>query len=146
MNSIATVAWGSLAGPESLYGSVLTLQPSGVVHLVNHLMPAGTTIQEWYSSTDYQATRDTPELPLLHGGAGYRITPAIVSVPEGTVLVEVRFFDRYRDVMRTEVLYAPDYEFSYPPHCYSYAIRLVNGGCDELHFTSLTLQEVRADG
>ena len=143
---IETVGWGSPNGQASLYGSALTVQPSGAAHLVNHLMPGGTTIQEWYSLTDYQALRDTPVLPLLHHGKTYRIVPGVVAVPEGTFIVEVRYFDRFNELVRSDVLYPPQYEFEYPSDCHSYTIRLVNGGCDELRFTSLTLLEVEGDG
>lgn len=145
-NEIAIVGWGSPNSQASLYGSALTLEPSGAAHLVNRLMPSGTTIQEWYSFTDYQSVRDTPVLPLLHHGQTYRIVPQVVSVPEETFIVEVRYFDRWGDLVRTDVLYPPAYEFEYPANCHSYTVRLVNGGCDELRFTSLTLLEVATDG
>jgi accessory secretory protein Asp3 len=143
---ITTVGWGSPNSQASLYGSALTVEASGAAHLVNHLMPGGTTIQEWYSFTDYQSMRDTPVLPLLHHGKTYRIVPQVVSVPEDTFIVEVRYFDRFNELVRTDVLYPPDYEFEYPADCHCYTIRLVSGGCDELRFTSLTLLEVGADG
>ncbi|HEY3736397.1 MAG TPA: accessory Sec system protein Asp3 [Jatrophihabitans sp.] len=145
-NEIETVGWGSPNSQASLYGSALTVETSGAAHLVNHLMPGGTTIQEWYSFTDYQSMRDTPVLPLLHHGKTYRLVPRVVSVPEDTFIVEVRYFDRFDELVRTDVLYPPEYEFEYPVECHYYTIRLVNGGCDELRFTSLTLLEVGADG
>jgi len=140
------VGWGSPNSQASLYGSALTMESSGAVHLVNHLMPAGTTIQEWYSFTEYESARDTPVLPLLHHGKRYRLVLEVVSVPEGTFIVEVRYFDRFMELLRTNVLYPPEYEFGYPEDCHHYTIRLVNGGCDELRFTSLTVLEVGADG
>jgi len=143
---IETVGWGSPNSAASLYGSALTVEASGAAHLVNRLMPSGTTIQEWYSFTDYQAVRDTPVLPLLQHGKTYRIVPRIESVPEDTFIVEVRYFDRFNDLLRAEVLYPPEYEFEYAADCHYYTVRLVNGGCDELRFTSLTLLEVEADG
>lgn len=145
-NEIVTVGWGSPNSPASLYGSALTVEASGAAHLVNRLMPGGTTIQEWYSFTDYQSVRDTPVLPLLHHGQSYRVVPRVVSVPEDTFIVEVRYFDRFNELVRADVLYPPKYEFEYPGDCHYYTIRLVNGGCDELRFTSLTLLEVKGDG
>lgn len=145
-SEIVTVGWGSPNSQASLYGSALTLEPSGGARLVNHLMPAGTTIQEWHSFTDYQSLRDTPALPLLHHGKTYRIAPRIVSVPEDTFIVEVRYFDRFSKLAGADVVYPPEYEFEYPADCHYYTIRLVNGGCDELRFTSLTLLEVEAHG
>jgi accessory Sec system protein Asp3 len=145
-NEIKTVGWGSPNSQASLYGSALTVEASGAARLVNRLMPAGTTIQEWYSSTDYQSVRDTPVLPLLHYGTTYRIVPQVVSVPQDSFIIEVRHFDRFNALLRTDVLYPPEYEFEYPAGCHYYTVRLVNGGCDELRFTSLTLLEVEADG
>src|SRR6202012_4135318 len=76
----------------------------------------------------------------------YRIVARIVSVPEDTFIIEVRYFDRFNELVRTHVLHAPEYEFEYPADCHYYAVRLVNGGCDELRFTSLTLLEAEEDG
>lgn len=147
---IATVRWGSPNSPAALYGSALTVQPSGRVDLVNRLMPGGTTIQEWHSFTDYQSVRDTPVLPLLHHGRTYRLVPRVVSVPADTYLFEVRFFDRFGELLTADVLHAPRHSFTYPAHGHHYTIRLVNAGCDELRFTSLALheeaEEVGADG
>jgi accessory secretory protein Asp3 len=145
-NEIKTVGWGSPNSQASLYGSALRLGASGAARLVNHLMPGGTTIQEWYSFTDYQSVRETPVLPLLHHGKTYRIALRVRSVPEDTFIVEVRYFDRFNELVRTDVLHPPEYEFEYPPDCHYYTIRLVNGGCDELRFRSMTLLEVVADG
>ena len=145
-SEIVTVGWGSPNSRASLYGSALTVDPSGAAELVNHLMPGGTTIQEWYSFTDYQSVRETPVLPLLHHGKTYRVVPRVVSVPEDTFIVEVQYFDRFNEPVRTDVLYPPDYEFEYGADCHYYTIRLVNGGCDEIRFTSLTLLEVEAIG
>jgi len=143
---IMTVGWGSPNSQAALYGSALTVEASGAAHLVNHLMPGGTTIQEWYSFTDYQSVRQTPALPLLHHGKTYRIVPRIMSVPEDTFILEVQYFNRFHEVVSISVLYPPEYEFDYPPGCHNYTIRLVNGGCDELRFTSLTLLEAGGDG
>ena len=141
-SEIATVRWGSPDSRAALYGTALTVKASGDVHLVNRLMPSGTTIQEWYSFTDYQSVRDTPTLPLLHPGKTYRLDPAISTSPPGTALFDVRYFDRFDDLLRTEVLYPPSYLFEYPAGCHHYTIRLLNGGCDQLVFRSFTLLEV----
>ena len=143
---IATVRWGSPNSGASLYGTALTLKPSGEIRLVNHLMPSGTTIQEWYSFTDYQSVRDTPTLPLLHHGKKYRVHPQIESTPPDSVIFDVRYFDRFNDLVRAEVLYPPSYSFEYPDGCDHYTIRLVNGGCDQLRFTSFMLVELGDDG
>lgn len=142
---IATVRWGSPNSQASLYGTALTVRASGEVHLANHLMPSGTTIQEWYSFTDYQSVRDTPALPLLHHGKTYRVDPAIESNPPDSVIFDVRYFDRFDDLVRTDVLHPPSYSFEYPAECHHYTIRLVNGGCDELRFSSFRLLEMVDD-
>lgn len=143
---IVTVGWGHLNSQAALYGTALTLRASGAVELVNHLMPSGTTIQEWYSFTDYQSIRDAPELPLLHHGRKYRIAPELETTPPGSVVFDVRYFDRFDDLVRMDVLHPPSYSFEVPSECHYYTIRLVNGGCDELRFTSFTLLEVDDDG
>ncbi|MCL2466601.1 MAG: accessory Sec system protein Asp3 [Micrococcales bacterium] len=145
-NEVTTVRWGCPDSQMSLYGTALVLAASGEVALVNRLMPAGTTMQEWYSSTDYQAVRESPVLPLLHGGMTYRVVADATSVPAGTFFFEVRFFDRFDTLLSAVVLYPPEHSFGYPPDSHHYTIRLVNAGCDELRFTSLTLLEVEPHG
>jgi len=143
---VATVRWGDPNSRASLYGTALTTDAAGDVHLVNRLMPGGTTLQEWYSFTDYQSVRDTPTLPLLHHGRTYRIEPRVESTPADTLVFEVRFFDRFDGLIAAQPLYPPTYAFEYPVDAHHYTIRLVNAGCDELRFTSLTLLEVDANG
>jgi len=143
---IGTVRWGSPNSPAALYGTALTMAASGEVSVVNRLMPGGTTIQEWHSFTDYQSARDSPVLPLLHRGRTYRLAPRVVSVPADAFLFEVRFFDRFDGLVAAVTLYPPEYSFEYPRDGHHYTIRLVNAGCDELRFTSLTLLEVDGDG
>lgn len=141
LREIATVRWGSLNSPAALYGTALTLDASGEVRLVNRLMPSGTTIQEWYSFTDYQSVRDTPALPLLRAGKTYRVDPAMGSSPPDSVIFEVRYFDRFDELVRADVLYPPSYAFEYPEDCHHYVIRLLNAGCDEFRFTTFRLLE-----
>lgn len=139
---IATVTWGSVNSPASLYGSALTLETSGAVRLVNRLVPSGTTLQEWYSSTDYQAVRDAPALPLLRHGQAYRLDPVLDPDPPDSLIFDVSYFDRFDDLIGVEVLYPPSYGFRYPADCHHYTIRLLNGGCDEFRFSSFALLEV----
>ena len=143
---IATVRWGSPKSQASLYGTALTVKTSGEIQLANHLMPSGTTIQEWYSFTDYQSVRVTPALPLLHHGKRYRIVPEIESVPPDSVIFDVRYFNRFNGLVSADVLYPPSHEFEYPAECHHYTIRLVNAGCDNLRFTSFTLLEAGDHG
>jgi accessory secretory protein Asp3 len=143
---IATVHWGSPNSAASLYGTALTVKAGGEIKLVNHLMPSGTTIQEWYSFTDYTSVRETPALPLLHHGNKYRVDPEIESNPPNSVIFEVRYFDRFNDLVGADVLYPPSYLFEFPRDCHHYTIRLVNAGCDEVSFTSFRLLEVGDDG
>ncbi|MFB9956484.1 accessory Sec system protein Asp3 [Cellulomonas denverensis] len=61
------------------------------------------------------------------------------SAPPDTVIVEIRYFDRFDTVLRTDILHPPEYAFDYPADCRHYTIRLLNGGCDEVWFDSFTL-------
>lgn len=139
---VATVAWGDPNSRASLYGTTLKTDASGEVHLANRLMPSGTILQEWYSFTSYQAVRSAPALPLLHQGKTYRIEPTLTASPAESVNFDVQYFDRFGSLLRTEVLYPPEYSFAYPRQCHHYTIRLLNAGCDELSFTSFSLREV----
>ena len=146
LGEVATVRWGSLNSRDSLYGSALTLRATGEIELVNGLMPSGTTLQEWYSYTDYQAVRGAPSLPLLHHGKTYRLDAVLESTPADSVIFDVRYFDRFNDLLRTDVLYPPSYSFEYPANCHHYTIRLLNAGCDRLAFTSFALLEANDHG
>lgn len=147
---IATVRWGLPSSPAALYGSALLIDPAaragaGELRLVNPLMPSGTILQEWHSSTDYRALRHSPTLPLLHPGRSYRLDPELRSDPPDTVLFELRCYDRFDRLLGAEVLRPPEHRFETPAACHHYTIRLVNAGCDELRFTSFTLREEDAD-
>ncbi|AYG05167.1 accessory Sec system protein Asp3 [Gryllotalpicola protaetiae] len=143
---IAIVRWGSPNSRASLYGSALTLKATGEIEVVNRLMPSGTTLQEWYSYTDYQSVRGAPSLPLLHHGKTYRIDAVIAATPADSVIFDVRYYDRFNGLLRTEVLYAPSRSFEYPADCHHYTIRLLNAGCDRLEFASFALLEVDEHG
>ena len=142
---IARIRWSNPNSAQALYGTELTVEP-GAVRYVNRLMPSGTTIHEWHSFTDYQEVRNAPTLPLLHHGTTYRIDPEVESSPPGSVLFGVSYFDRFNEQLGSDVLYPPSYSFDYPPECHHYAIRMVNGGCDEVRFSSFAVIEVGADG
>ena len=139
---VATVRWGALHSRAALYGTAVTRDPSGEVRLVNPLMPSGTAVQKWHSTTDYQALRDSPALPLLHQGRRYRLDPTIRTEPPDTAIFEVRCFDRFDRLLGARVLHPPEFAFDFPDDCHHYTIRLLNGGCDELRFTSFRLIEM----
>lgn len=122
------------------------MKASGEIDLVNHLMPSGTTIQEWYSFTEYRSVRGSPALPLLHHGKKYRIDPEIKSNPPDSVIFDVRYFDRFNVLVGADVLYPPSYSFEYTTEYHHYTIRLVNAGCDQVYFKSFTLLEVGEHG
>jgi len=139
---IGTFYWGNTNIQTFLYGTDLMRESLQRIHFVNHLMPAGTAIHEWYSYTDYVMNRDIPVLPFLYAGMTYRIEPDIQTKPEGTFLLELLIFDRSSQLMEKRVLYPPHYSFVYPQDCYYYTVRLTNAGCDELIFSSFKLIEV----
>ena len=139
---IGTFYWGNTNIQTFLYGTDLTREAMDHIHFVNHRMPAGTAIHEWYSYTNYQLNRDIPQLPFLYEGKTYRIEPDIQTVPKDTFLLEILFFDRSEQTTGKTVLYPPEFSFVYPEDCYYYTVRLTNAGCDELTFHSFKLIEV----
>ena len=142
---IITLPWGNINSETFLYGTRLTRESLDAVQFENQRMPAGTAIHEWYSYTNYQHNRDLPTLPFLYTGKTYRLEPNIISEPENTFILEVRFFDRLEQLAGRKVLYPPLYEFEYPRNGYYYTIRLTNGGCDKLTFHDFKLIEIRDD-
>jgi accessory secretory protein Asp3 len=143
---VGTFYWGNTNSQTFLYGTDLIREAMDHVHFVNYRMPAGTTIHEWYSYTDYQLNRDIPMLPFLYVNGTYRIEPDIKSIPEDTYMLEVLLYDRFEQLEEKRILYPPDYSFYYDCDSYFYyTIRLINAGCDELVFHSFKLIEVSED-
>ena len=143
---IATLTWGQHHSLEGLYGSEVSILQSGDTRLVNSYMPSGTVIQRWYSSTDFQATRATPTLPLLYPGVTYRLAVLMSSVPDSTCIFEVQFFGRISQRIGRKFLHSPAECFVYPQSCYFYTIQMINAGCDELTFKSMDILEVDSRG
>jgi accessory secretory protein Asp3 len=133
--------WGNTNIQTFLYGTDLSRAGLDQVQFVNHNMPAGTPIHEWYSYTDYQLNRDIPVLPFLYDGKTYRIEPDIQTKPEGAFQLEILFYDRFEKLTETKVLWPPLFAFVYPEGSFYYTVRLVNAGCDELAFNNFKLLE-----
>jgi accessory secretory protein Asp3 len=143
---IGTFYWGLNNAQTFMYGSEMTQNTVASMNFVNPLMPAGTTIHEWYSYTNYQLNRDIPILPFLYAGRTYRIEPDIKTRPDNTFALELLVFDRSEQMISAQVLYSPDYSFVYPSDSFYYTLRLINAGCDELQFNHFKLIEVNDEG
>ena len=139
---ITTVTWGQHHSLDSLYGSQISIHSNGAVLFVNQLMPSGTVIQQWYSSTDFQSTRATPTLPFLYPKSSYKLDVQMTSIPDKTCLFDVLFFGRVNQLIGKHILHNVDDIFLYPDEAYYYTIRMINAGCDEFTFNSFSIMKV----
>jgi accessory Sec system protein Asp3 len=142
LQRLATIQWGLVNSAPGLFGTHLTYHPNGSVNLVNPLMPSALIIQRWGSSANYQSERQTPALPLLHGGRTYCLKPDMTTSPDNTAFFTVQFRDRFDDLISEQFLYPPEFQFTLPAEGQNYSIALMSAGCDEITFSSFDLCEV----
>lgn len=122
-----------------LYGSKLNFLADTSVVFQNELMSPGKGIVAWSSSTDYQADRISPQLPLLKEKHMYGIRLKAKSSPEKTVIMRIDFFGQDNSLIEKKYISDAEGEFLYPKGCYKYTVSLINAGCKSIHFKRIEL-------
>ncbi|KRL00998.1 accessory Sec system protein Asp3 [Liquorilactobacillus capillatus] len=138
----ANVIYWKSAASTYLYGSDIIFQQNGDVDFKNSLMSPGKAINTWYSQTNYQAKRFSPQLPILKKGKKYRILLKAYSFPEATIYLRIDFYDRTNKVMKQISVKKMEELFKPPEGAYYYTISLLNAGCSRLKFRYLVLSPV----
>ncbi|RKI87227.1 accessory Sec system protein Asp3 [Parablautia intestinalis] len=136
------IYWNEYAADTYLYGSEVTCHRKDDVEFVNHMMPPGTVIKQWYSKTNYQAQRIEPALPMIDGESDYRLIVDIDTAAGEECQVRLVFYDRYETEVGNITARDRVTDFKCPLKTYSYRMQLLSGGAREFHFHSIIIQEV----
>ncbi|KRL35060.1 accessory Sec system protein Asp3 [Liquorilactobacillus uvarum] len=138
----ANIIYWKAAASTYLYGSKVIFHQNGEVDFENKLMSPGKTVNTWYSQTNYQAKRFSPQLPILKKGKKYRLLLRARSFPEATLYLRLDFYDRSDLVIKQIFIKEMEEAFEYPDGAYYYTISLLNAGCVRLRFRYLVLAPV----
>lgn len=135
----ANVIYWKSAASTYLYGSDVAFHQNGEVDFENKLMSPGKAINTWYSQTNYQAERFSPQLPILRKGSSYRLLLRAHSFPEASLYLRLDFYDRGGQVTKRIFIKKMEELFEYPDNAYYYTINLLNAGCTRLKFKYIVL-------
>ncbi|HEL2383835.1 TPA: accessory Sec system protein Asp3 [Streptococcus suis] len=133
------IKWKHFAQGVYTHGSKLDFQKQSIA-FDNPLMPPSFEIKRWHSRTNFQANRQTPNLPILKRGERYQLMVDAESFPKDSFYIGVHFFNRFGKQIGFEILKTTDAAFTYPNDAYSYDIALLNAGCEQLTFKSMILK------
>lgn len=139
-----TIRWTNFAQNSYSFGSQLSFVGKRV-HFCNPLMTPGQTLTKWSSRTHFQKDRLHPSLPLLRGKQEYNLQLRANVQPQGTLYVQITFYDRFDREMGRILLKDQQWGFTYPEQAFFYTIELINAGCDTVIFDSLILSEESAE-
>lgn len=139
------IYWNEYTSETYLDGSVITFHKKNDVEFRNNLMPPGTVIKTWYSSTNYQLKRIEPSLPMIDGETEYQIS-ANIDYPEGgSCLLRLVFFDKYEEEAGSMIIRQRNVRFRCPLKTFSYRMQLMNEGAPAFRFHYVTIKEVLDD-
>ena len=121
------------------YGVTLSFPGDGSAIITAPMVPSGKVLYDWNADTDYLTERREPTLPLLGGGEDYLFSFDYKADPEGTAMFRLVFYDRQNEIVESLVTDTDSLSFTYPEDAYRYALELVQGGFDTLHFINAKL-------
>ncbi len=140
------IYWNEYSSDTYLHGSVISFHKKDDVEFVNHRMPPGSIIKQWYSKTNFQRQKIEPSLPMIDGESAYRIRLNLDCEPGEECLMRLVFYDRYEKEAGSITVRDKETDFRCPLKTYSYRLQLINGGVTQFHFHSIVIWEVVADG
>ena len=85
--------WDMQSVSQYLYGSSVKLLADGHILYENQFMPSGTVIHEWHSQANYQALRNTSQLPELKRGEKYIFGSHLETLPENSTYLKIEFMN-----------------------------------------------------
>ncbi|BCP60726.1 accessory Sec system protein Asp3 [Streptococcus parasuis] len=135
------IYWRQDSRSTYLYGTELEFRGDSV-YFKNELMPSGNLIHSWYSRTNYQRDREQPQLPVLFRNKRYSLHLEADVIPEGTVYLQIDFYNRSDETIHTKILRSDEAHFTYPNGAFSYAIHLFNANVTELLFHHIDLSSL----
>lgn len=136
------ITWNEYTKDAYLYGSEISFPAKDHVIFKNELMPPGTVIKSWFSSTRYQSMRIEPTLPIIDGEARYHIVLEASAKPKNGLLLRILFFNRRNEEVGSRIIRDGEGDFQCPKDTFHYDIQLINGGAKEFHFSAITIAEL----
>ncbi|MCD7112034.1 accessory Sec system protein Asp3 [Limosilactobacillus agrestis] len=137
-NLVNQVYWESMLDTY-MFGSNLKIANNNHVEFVNRLMPSGKIITAWHSSSNYQATKQVPKLPILTNRRRYRINIHADFNPNNSVIIRIVFFDVQGEKIKKIDFRSKTKEFVFPENAVSYDIELINSGNISISFDRLEI-------
>ena len=134
------IRWGEM-GATYLYGSQIVYHKDGRVTLKNPLLASGETLKTWFSSVNYQATRNQPSLPLLKKNHTYRLSMKMQVQPTNGLYLKLTFLNRYEEIIEEKIERQFSFTFTYPETAYTYRLSLISAGFEALDFASFSIEE-----
>ncbi len=136
------IGWNEYTKDTYLYGSEISFLAKDHVVFKNELMPPGTVIKRWFSSTKYQSMRIEPTLPIIDGEARYHIFLEASAKPKNGLLLRILFFNRREEEVGSQLIRDGEGDFQCPEDTFHYEIQLINGGVREVHFSAMIIAEL----
>lgn len=142
---IACLKWEEIAqGHGYLYGSMISFE-KGKARFQNRLVASGKSIVTFFSDTNYQQKRRSPDLPLLQPGQTYHIRSDIETVPLNRYFLQLLFFNRQGEKISFEIIRETEAFFTYPKEAYTYELHVKSAGCDSMVFGEIALYQDLAE-
>lgn len=136
------IYWGPISTTSYYYGSAIKACPDKSVVFKNGMIPSSQIIKEWHSFSTFQSTRVLPMLRLLKRKKRYKLTTNMTVIPEDTVFVEIVFKNRFGETISNKISKEQELIFTYPREAYTYSIRLISAGLEEIHFSFIEISDI----
>lgn len=134
--------WDMQSVSQYLYGSSVKLLADGHVLYENQFMPSGTVIHEWHSQANYQALRNTSQLPELKRGEKYIFGSHLETLPENSTYLKIEFMNaRDEEIFNQIIKQGETMSVRVPNNTHHYKIQLVSSGCHRFLFESIYIAE-----
>ena len=134
--------WDIQSISQYLYGSSVKLLDGGHVLYENQFMPSGTVIHEWHSRANYQALRNTSQLPELKRGQNYIFGSHIETIPENSTYLKVEFMDARDEEISNQIIKQGErVSVCVPDNTQYYKVQLVSSGCHRFLFEGIYVAE-----
>lgn len=134
--------WDIQSVSQYLYGSSVKLLDGGHVLYENQFMPSGTVIHEWHSQANYQAMRNTNQLPELKRGQNYIFGSYIETLPENSTYIKIEFKDARDEEISNQIIKQDErLSVCIPDDTHHYKIQLASSGCHRFLFEGIYIAE-----
>lgn len=145
MSNYFVIRWPLRMNNTYSFGSVINYQ-KGKIYFKNERMSPGERIHTWKSKFNYYI-RDSEfsQLPLLKRGVKYQVNAKAEVVPEGSVQVQLDFFDNRDEIIDGPLTIDLDGEFVVPEEMDHYQLSLVNLNNRSLEFENLVIEPLESE-